>query len=197
MKLVIFDLDGVLVDIKLVHYDALNQAIANVAGQEYIISYEEHLAVYDGLKSKQKLDLLTKNKNLSIELHKDIWETKQKLTHEKLLDLQFNFKIVQLFEKLKSEGYKLACCSNSIKQTVDIVTERLGIKTYFDVLLSNEDVTNSKPHPEIFWKAMSLLNVLPEQTIIVEDSPHGLLAANRAACETVRVKNAQEIEMLT
>ena len=194
MKLVIFDLDGVLVDIKLVHYDALNQAIANVAGQEYIISYEEHLAVYDGLKSKQKLDLLTKNKNLSIELHKDIWETKQKLTHEKLLDLQFNFKIVQLFEKLKSEGYKLACCSNSIKQTVDIVTERLGIKTYFDVLLSNEDVTNSKPHPEIFWKAMSLLNVLPEQTIIVEDSPHGLLAANRAACETVRVKNAQEIE---
>lgn len=194
MKLVIFDLDGVLVDIKLVHYNALNQAITDIAGLKYIISYEEHLAVYDGLKTKQKLELLTKTKNLPQEFHQNIWNAKQKLTHKELLDIKPNFKIIQLFEKLKSKDYKLACCSNSIKQTVETVTEKLGIKKYFDVLLSNEDVINSKPHPEVFWKAMSLLNALPEQTLIIEDSPHGLLAANRASCETIRVTSAKEIE---
>ncbi len=194
MKLIIFDLDGVLVDIKLVHFSALNDALEKVAGSDFVISYEEHLANYDGLKTKQKLDLLTKHKNLPTVLHHKIWDAKQKITHDRLLDLSFNQKLSTLFYNLKQNNYKLACCSNSIRETVEIVVTAIGIKHYLDVILSNEDVTNSKPHPEIFWKAMSILGALPEETIIVEDSPHGLLAANRAACEIIRVKNAKEIE---
>ena len=120
MKLVIFDLDGVLVDIKLVHFDALNKAILSVAGPSFTISYEEHLTVYDGLKTRQKLELLTKNKNLPTSFHDHIWKNKQLITHKELLDLQPNLKIIELFKKLKEEKYKLACCSNSIKQTIEI-----------------------------------------------------------------------------
>lgn len=194
MKLIIFDLDGVLVDIKSIHFNCLNQAITKVVGPLFEISYKEHLSVYDGLKTKQKLELLTKHKNLSPEFYNEIWKIKQTLTLQNISDLRPSLKVIKLFENLKKEDYKLACCSNSIRQTVETVLERLEIKHYFDVIISNEDVVNSKPHPEIFWKAMSLLGALPEQTIIVEDSPHGLLAANRAACEIVRVKNAKEIE---
>ena len=59
-KLVIFDLDGVLIDSKDYHYEALNQAL----GEEYSISREEHVSFYDGLPTKAKLELLTKNKGL-------------------------------------------------------------------------------------------------------------------------------------
>ena len=60
IKLVIFDLDGVLVEAKNIHYDALNDAL----GKEYAISWNEHLSTYDGLKTNQKLDMLTERKGL-------------------------------------------------------------------------------------------------------------------------------------
>ena len=72
IKLVIFDLDGVLVEAKQIHYDALNKAL----GEKYSISWDEHLSVYDGLKTNQKLDMLTERKDLPIKSHKQIWDDK-------------------------------------------------------------------------------------------------------------------------
>ena len=72
-KLVIFDLDGVLIDSKDYHYEALNQAL----GDEYVISREEHVSIYDGLPTKAKLELLTRNKGLSVDLYDEIWRNKQ------------------------------------------------------------------------------------------------------------------------
>ena len=60
-------------------------------------------------------------------------------------------------------------------------------------MLSNDDVKNSKPHPEIFWKAISIMGCLPEETLIIEDSPYGLLAANRSHSNVLRVKNTNEV----
>ena len=73
IKLVIFDLDGVLVDAKNIHYQSLNDAL----GKEYAISLGEHLSTYDGLKTNQKLEMLTDKKGLPKELHQSIWERKQ------------------------------------------------------------------------------------------------------------------------
>ena len=75
-KLVIFDLDGVLIDSKDYHYDALNQAL----GPEYAISREEHVSVYDGLPTKSKLELLTQNKGLPVDQYEKIWRDKQEIT---------------------------------------------------------------------------------------------------------------------
>ena len=81
MKLIIFDLDGVLVEAKNIHFDALNEAL----GEIYSIDWNEHLSKYDGLKTNQKLEMLTKEKGLPIELHKDVWDKKQTLTLQKLM----------------------------------------------------------------------------------------------------------------
>jgi dTDP-glucose pyrophosphorylase len=62
-----------------------------------------------------------------------------------------------------------------------------------DLIISNEDVKNSKPHPEMYWKAMSMMSVLPEETLIVEDSPHGLLAASRSRANVLRVDNPSDL----
>ena len=189
IKLVIFDLDGVLVEAKNLHYEALNKALGN----EYAISWKEHLSKYDGLKTNQKLEMLTKVKGLSVELHSQIWEKKQKFTLEELRNLKPDGVLLSVMNTLVDEGYKIAVCSNSIRKTVLTVLSKLGLMEFMDYIISNEDVQNSKPHPEMYWRAISKMGCLPEETLIVEDSPYGLLAASRSKAHILRVKNPSEV----
>jgi HAD superfamily hydrolase (TIGR01509 family) len=189
IKLVIFDLDGVLVEAKRIHYDALNKAL----GEKYAIEWNEHLSVYDGLKTNQKLEMLTERRGLPTNLYKKIWEDKQKYTLEALSNLQTSPQLKVCLKLLTSEGYKIACCSNSIRKTVLTVLSKLGIIEYFDLIISNEDVKNSKPHPEMYWKAISTMGCLPEEVLIVEDSPYGLLAASRSKAHIMRVGSPKEV----
>ena len=188
IKLIIFDLDGVLVEAKNIHYEALNEAL----GDKYAISWNEHLSTYDGLKTTQKLDMLSEKKGLPIDFHNDIWENKQQLTLDKLRALKPNVDLIQTMNLLVSEGYKIAVCSNSIRKTCLTVLSKLGIMEFMDLVISNEDVKNGKPHPEMYWKAISMMSCLPEETLIIEDSPYGLLAAARSKSHILRVKNTKE-----
>ena len=189
IKLIIFDLDGVLVDAKAVHYASLNKAL----GKEYYIEWNEHLSFYDGLKTYEKLNLLTKNKGLPVELHSEIFKNKQKYTIEALCNLTPSYGLQTCLNILKSEGHKLACCSNSIHDTVTTVLSKLGIFELFDLIISNEAVKNSKPHPEMYWNAMSTFGCLPEEVLIIEDSPPGLLAASRSNANISRVSSPNEV----
>ena len=192
IKLIIFDLDGVLVEAKQIHYNTLNNALSEI-GEEYVISEAEHLSTYDGLKTTQKLEMLTKNKGLNIEFYEKIWLRKQHLTINAISQLQPDLKMIDLFVKLRDQGYKLACASNSIRRSVLVMLSKIGVIEYMDLILSNEDVKNSKPHPEMYWKAMSMMECLPEETLIVEDSPHGLLAASRSRANVLRVNNPSDL----
>jgi len=189
IKLIIFDLDGVLVEAKNLHFEALNKAL----GKEYTISWKEHLSKYDGLKTNQKLEMLTQDKGLPVELHSQVWDNKQKYTLEELRKLKPNGVLLSVMNTLVDEGYKIAVCSNSIRKTVLTVLSKLGLMEFMDYIISNEDVQNSKPHPEMYWRAISKMGCLPEETLIVEDSPYGLLAASRAKAHILRVKNPSEV----
>lgn len=192
IKLILFDLDGVLVDAKEIHYDALNDALKE-EGSEFVISQQEHLGIYDGLKTRSKLQILSEKKNLPIKAHDRIWERKQKITSEKINSLSKNENLIKVFEHLRSKGFKIACCSNSIRRSVILMLSKVGLIEYFDLILSNEDVKNSKPHPQIYWDAMSTLSFTPEESLIVEDSPNGLLSAQRSGAKVVRVKNVNDV----
>jgi HAD superfamily hydrolase (TIGR01509 family) len=188
IKLIIFDLDGVLVEAKGIHFDALNRALG-----KYAIDWNEHLSIYDGLKTTQKLQMLTERKGLPKSSHESVWEAKQYWTLQMLKELKPNQTLQSVMSTLSEEGYKLAVCSNSIRKTVLTVLSKLGIIEYMDLIISNEDVKNSKPHPEMYWKAISVMSCLPEETLIVEDSPYGLLAASRAKAHILRVANPKEV----
>jgi HAD superfamily hydrolase (TIGR01509 family) len=193
VKLIIFDLDGVLVEAKEIHYDALNLAINTVVGPEYEISLSEHLSIYDGLKTNQKLTVLTSRKGLPADKHKEIWTLKQDITTKAISNFDLDLRLIKVFKKLRDGGYLLACCSNSIRRSVLTMLAKLGIIEFMDLIISNEDVLNSKPHPEMYWSAISKLSCLPEETLIVEDSPTGLLAASRSHSNVLRVANPKEV----
>lgn len=189
IRLVLFDLDGVLIDAKKIHFDALNEAL----GPDYAISEQEHMNIYDGRKTFEKLDMLTQRKGLPMEMHKSIYDRKQAITIDMIAKLKPIPEIVKLFQLLESQGYRIGVCSNSIRRTVLTALAKTELMQYCSVVISNEDVKNSKPHPEMYWKAMSMMSVLPEETLIVEDSPPGLIAAQRSRANYVRVDNPYDV----
>ena len=193
IKLIIFDLDGVLVETKHIHFQTLNNAIESIVGSNFIISEKEHLSIYDGLKTYEKLKILTREKGLSEEFYKEIWELKQNLTLNSISKLSPNNRLIEIMKKLREKNFKIACCSNSIRRSVLIILSKLGLIEFMDLILSNEDVKNGKPHPEIYWSAMSSMGFLPDETLIIEDSPHGLLAANRSKAHVLRVNNPEDV----
>lgn len=189
IKLIIFDLDGVLVKTKKIHFDALNKAL----GEKYSISWEDHLNRYDGLKTFQKLEMLTKEKQLDVSEYQKIWREKQENTIKELQNLKKSDNLRECLSILSNSGYKIACCSNSIRKTILTVLSKLDIIEFFDLIISNEDVKNSKPHPEIYWKCISEMGILPEEALILEDSPHGLLAAYKSKANVLRVKSPDDV----
>ena len=191
-KLVIFDLDGVLIDSKDYHFDALNNALSKV-GEEYVITRQEHVSIYDGLPTRPKLELLTKNKGLPVEYYDQIWRDKQEETL-KIFDEQVrkDYELMGYFQQLKDQGYSIAVASNSIRNTVKIILLRLGVLEFVDIYISNEDVYRNKPFPEMYWKCMIRLGALPKDTVIVEDSHIGRQGAIDSKCHLVPVDDRKD-----
>lgn len=190
--LIIFDLDGVLVSAKKIHYEALNKALGEL-DIYYIIPWETHLRDFDGLKTTEKMKLLSERKGLPIGDYDRVWRRKQEITQTLIDDLKRDERLIDMCIKLRKDGHTLACCSNSIRRSVIVMLSKIGLIEHMDLILSNDDVKNSKPHPELYWKAMSMLNRLPADTLIVEDSPPGLLAAHTSGASVLRVINPEDL----
>ena len=175
IKAILFDMDGVLIDAKDWHYAALNRALEHFG---YTISRESHLSTFDGLPTRQKLKMLTKSRGLPEGLHEFLNALKQSYTLEiSYQNCKPAFNHQYALSKLKSEGYKIAVCSNSVRQSVEAMMKLSALEGYLDEMVSNEDVINGKPDPEMYLKAMDMLGVRPEECIILEDNEHGIQAA--------------------
>ena len=191
IKLIVFDLDGVLVETKKLHFDAFNKALRDV-DPKYEISYDEHLTRYDGLSTHKKLDLLGREKGLSGMEFQSIWLRKQVYTSQMLRELTPDTRLIEVLRKLK-EKYTIAVASNSIRDSVKITLLKLGLLEYVDFYLSNEDVKYPKPHPEIYLRSMIQSGATPKETLIIEDSVIGRNAANNSGAYLLGVNNSLDV----
>ena len=191
-KLVIFDLDGVIIDSRELHFIALNKALYKI-GEQFVITKEEHLSIYDGLNTTRKLQMLSESKGLPTDKFNQVWQDKQKATFELLHKAPKNPSINFIIEQLKLREWKIAVASNSIRETIRIALHCVNILDKIDYIVSNEDVFNPKPFPEMYWKCMSALKALPKDTIIVEDSHIGREGALNSGAHLYPVKDAYEL----
>lgn len=185
MKLIIFDLDGVLVDSCHIHYIALNKAMKEITNTE--ISEKDHKNIYNGLNTKTKLKMLFGDS----EINTLIYNKKQKFTKEMFNKINIDPIKQNLLSVLKKKGYKLHCASNCIKETLLLILERLGIKEYFDYIISNEDVINPKPSSEMYYKCMIKENVSNKDTLIFEDSVIGIKSAFNSGANTCYIQSSE------
>jgi beta-phosphoglucomutase-like phosphatase (HAD superfamily)/dTDP-glucose pyrophosphorylase len=191
-KLVIFDLDGVLIDSRELHFHSLNDALKSV-DVKYVIERDEHLSIYDGLNTTRKLKLLSELKGLPLEYHDMIWQRKQLATLELIKKFSVDDKLIDIFSKIKSAGYMIAVASNSIRETVKLSLLRIGVMEYVDYYISNQDVFNPKPFPEMYWKCMTTLHALPRDTLIIEDSHIGRRGALDSGAVLLAVENTHNV----
>ncbi len=192
-KLVIFDLDGVLYESKEIHFHALNKALMKI-DKNFVITFDEHTNIYDGLTTQSKLQILTEKKGLKKADHEQVWKQKQKETQNLLSEITPNKNLIRILKELKKNNFQISCASNSIKSTVMTVLKQLEIINFFDTIISNEDVSNPKPHPEMYWKSIVENKVLPSETLIIEDSPVGRKAAMMSGANYYFVNNPKEVD---
>lgn len=191
IRAVLFDMDGVLIDAKEWHYEALNKALA-LFGME--ISRYDHLVTYDGLPTKKKLEMLTQERGLPPGLHEFINDLKQQYTMEMVYTrCKPNFTHQYALANLRRKGYALAVCSNSVRDTVELMMRKSDLMKHLQFCLSNQDVSMPKPDPEIYSHAIARLGLSPKECMIVEDNPNGILAATRAKAHVMEVSSVDDV----
>lgn len=194
-KLVVFDLDGVLIDSREIHFKTLNMALSKY-DPKFVISRVEHLAKYDGHPTNFKLKLLTREKGLDPAAHHLIWKMKQDFTQEFILK---NFtpdeRIIDIIRALKKRGLLVYCASNSVWETVKNSLVKKGFLEYIDYFISNEEVRNPKPSPEIYFKCFERANVSPREVLVCEDSPVGRKAARDSGAHVCPIEDVADLTL--
>jgi HAD superfamily hydrolase (TIGR01509 family) len=188
---VAFDMDGVLIDAREWHYLALNKALSPF-GLE--ISESQHLERFDGLSTKQKLNILSEESGLPYELHNAISRVKQDQTLRFASTFCYpNVHHLILLNRLKQLGISVGLYTNSIRETTEFMLKHAKIFNTFDSILTNQDVAKPKPSPEGYLKTALNLRVDPAAMLVVEDGHFGIQAAESAGCPVARVRNPSDV----
>ena len=196
IRAVWFDLDGVLLDTRELHFVALNKAIM-AADPKYEITKEMALDRYDGMPTKVKLQMMTDELGLPTELHQQIYTQKQAMTQLAIDEVvTVDEGKVALMKALRERGLTIGCCSNSITETIENLLTRCGVREYFDFIKSNQmapmDV-NPKPNPAVYLQCCAEHGLSPFECLVVEDSPMGRTAAFMSRCHVMPVLNHDEV----
>jgi len=191
IRAVVFDMDGVLVDARDWHYEALNRALLLFG---YEITASDHETIYDGLPTRVKLDRLVEKRGLPRTLTPFIAEKKQVYTMEIVFQrCRPNFNHEYALSRLKADGYRIAVAANSIKESVSAIMAKTCLAGYLEFTLSNEDVRAAKPDPEIYLKAAAQLGLQPDECLVVEDNHNGIRAARAAGTSLLEVRGVEEV----
>jgi len=194
IKLVIFDLDGVLVDACEWHRAALNEALQEVSN--YQISLEDHHSIFNGSPTKVKLQKLVESNLIHSSSVEQVYNLKQKKTIQIIKESSVRkLDKIKMISELKSSGYNVACCTNSIRETAELMLSGAGLLDMLDLLITNEDVQFPKPDPEGYDFVIKYFACSPEQVAIVEDSPKGIAAAKMTGAKVYKVASPDEVNI--
>lgn len=196
VKAVIFDCDGTLVDTEQAHFLAWQHAFQQ---QGYPLTEEEYLSfVGKGHLTILKMAVKMIGFDCSKQLSKDKKEYFHKLYLEGLPPIASTVEFLHLLAKEKSHyGFKLAVASGARKKDILHHLKRLGVESYFDIVISGSDdlgeykdpTGTNKPKPYVYLKTAKMLGFTPEQCVAIEDSYRGVTSAVTAGCFTIAIPN--------
>ncbi len=190
IKAVIFDLDGVIVSTDDCHYRAWKK----MADEEGIYFDREINNRLRGVSRMASLDIVLEraDKEYSESEKQALAERKNNYYKELICELTPNDILtgaMETLEKLKENGIKIAIGSSS--KNTPIILKQIGLDNFFDAVSDGNNITHSKPDPEVFLKAAEMLKTAPEDCMIVEDADAGIEAGKRAGMKTLSVQGAK------
>ena len=189
-KAVIFDLDGVIVSTDNCHYLAWKR-LADEEGIYFDRKINDRLR---GVSRMASLEIVLERskKACTAEEKIELAERKNGYYKELIKELTPNDILpgaMENLEQLKKKGIKIAIGSSSRNTTM--ILKQIGLETYFDAVSDGNNITKSKPDPEVFQKAAEMLKIHPENCLVVEDADAGIEAGKRAGMKTLSVHGAK------
>ncbi len=182
IQAVIFDFDGLLADTEIISYRIYRDILKNYG---YHFDQKTYASFYSGKTEEENTRKLIDTYQISLSFEDCFRQIKQleKQYFMKGVDLKPGAR--ELLDYLKDDHYKTAVASSSESKRAMSVLKDHGIDTYFDAFVFAEDITRSKPDPQIFLKAAEKLHVSPENCLVLEDSEAGIEAAFKADMKTI------------
>jgi HAD superfamily hydrolase (TIGR01509 family) len=186
-------MDGVLVDAREWHFDALNEALIPFG---YAITQSDHLNRFNGLSTRAKLRILSEEFDFPVSLHNIVEIVKQERTLR--IASQNCFPNVQhqiLLSRLAQKKIPRGVVTNSIENSAVSLLSYAKLLEFLDVLITNQDVVKQKPDPEGYLLACKKLKVDPRETIVIEDGEYGIKAASAAGCHVIKVDSPEDVSL--
>jgi HAD superfamily hydrolase (TIGR01509 family) len=191
-RAILWDMDGVLADTSQLHFETWERILVE---QGIPFDRQKFHLIY-GLKNRDLLPYLT-DRPLDPEWVESIADQKElafrNALHGHLFPLPGVVKWLQQFNNL---GYRQAVASSAPPENVEVLVDELGIRRYFDALVTPGDLPG-KPDPAVFLLAATQLEVPHYHCIVIEDSIPGIEAARRAGMRTIAVTTTNPPEVLT
>ncbi len=183
-KAIIFDMDGVLVNTPLYARKTVNKILEDKG----IHFSEEEFKEYQGVSSRDRVKIWNNKYNINIDIEQ--FSKKFILTQLDLMkhELKENKEIVGTFKSLKKQNLKIAVATSSQKLKAERILRSLDIIDLIDFLVTSDDILNHKPHPEIYLTTSKLMNVEPNECVVIEDSPKGITAGKKAGMKVFALK---------
>lgn len=185
---VIFDMDGTMIDTEKIKENGWKYAgnCQNIIIDDYILSKmrgtnKEYCKEF----IKKKFNNINFNK-----LYNDRNEFIERYINTNGIKMKKG--LMEILTFLKNNNYKIAVASSSEKETIRKYLEKIKILDFFDVIVAGDMIENGKPNPEIYLKAVELLNVPKEQCIGIEDSNNGILSVYRAGLNPIMIPDLEQ-----
>lgn len=194
LKGLLFDVDGTLVDNLAYHFAAFDE----YAKREGFTLLEPMSLKMNGMHSNQIFPMMVGDKVVAEygidRLNREKEEVYREMYHDKVEPIAG---LVEFLQAAKAAGVKCALGSSGCRENVNMIINGLGIADLVDVSISGSDVTNGKPHPEIFTKAHEAMGLKAEECIVVEDAVNGILAGVAAGCKCLAITTTATAKELT
>jgi len=181
IKAVIFDLDGLLADTEILHFKAYQKVMADHKIDLDMEHYRDHW-----IRQGRTIREFVAMHNLPYDpkvLHEQKVANYLKLINSELQPIPHALETVEWI----TQKYKTAVATSSYLIGAGEVLKNLGIYDKFDIICTRDDVTNLKPHPDIFLLAAKKLNTPPHECLVLEDAEKGIEAAHRAGMPSIAI----------
>lgn len=192
MRAFIFDLNGTMINDMEYHTRGWWYTLNDVLGGHF--TWDEVKPQMYGKNQEVLARMFGAGKFTDEEMDRLSIEKEKRYQQEFLPHLQLLPGLSEFLEKTYEAGIPMAIGSAAIPFNIDFVLDNLNIRHYFKAIVSADDVTFSKPHPETFLKAAQLLNVEPTECLVFEDVPKGVEAAQNAGMNAVVLTTTHQTE---